>query len=426
MMLPLFKQYFGLESGGDNLLLSAALISLAPLQNFRTAIASLPANGRVIFMGNGGSFDNARQMAAWCRRAGIPSKTPGNTDDYFSIAQSEGYSEIFAHGLRQDHVSPSDILVGISGSGNSENILRAFEMAKSVGTQTFCFGGRDGGKMKTLCGPENSMIAPNDCMETIEDLHLMMMLAILRSVCSEDRLSENLEEICNHLSRFLSENHVSKISEIAARFRETVASHGMLYILGTCIGSNHIRADLNRGATNTIPLRGIAAPEFFSMNSAQATANDDGQDFILADGLVKFSPDSSDYAVLCETDGIEFSLCREILEEAGTPFATLGHTGIDIDALPIEEREIVVPMIGHACSRVLRSLLQEEFAVRKLTFRPDFPKEQKKFDTKSTRKLEQQLLAEGVLNPGESLVFCYGECFAATLPEDKQTLRCFY
>ncbi len=421
-----FNKYFGTEPGGDNLFLSSSRLPIASMQNFRRAMAALPHGGRLIFMGNGGSFDNARQMAAWCRRAGIPAKTPGHPDDYFSVAQTEGYGEIFAYGLRQDHVGPSDIVVGISGSGNSENILKAFESAKAADAQIFCFGGRDGGKMRVLCGEENSMVAPNECMEAIEDLHMIMMLAVLRSLCSEDKLSEIVEEIRTHLSRFLSESNIAKIAETAAKIRETVAHHGMLYILGTCIGSNHIRADLNRGATNAIPLRGIAAPEFFSMNSAQATANDDGPDFILADGLIKFSPKPSDFAVLCETDGIEFSLCREILEDAGTPFMTLGHADITMDFLPIEEREIVVPMVGHACGRVLRSLLQEELAVRKLPLRPEFPAGQKKFGAKSTKDLEARLKAEGVLSPTESLVFCYGECFAATLPEEKQGHRCFY
>ena len=63
------------------------------------------------------------------------------------------------------------MVLAFSGSGNSPNILHALKTAREMGLTTVGLGGRDGGKMKSLC--DLMLIAPTDSMEMLEDMHLV-------------------------------------------------------------------------------------------------------------------------------------------------------------------------------------------------------------------------------------------------------------
>ena len=147
-----FASYFGKERKGIDLLRSLRQLPLNQINKLKQVIDNRHQESRVFFMGNGGSFDNARLMAQLCRNQGIMAKTPGFSDDYFITAEKSGYETIYEVGLHQDILSSKDIVIGISGSGNSENILRALIYAKKQRATIFCLGGRDGGKMKKICG----------------------------------------------------------------------------------------------------------------------------------------------------------------------------------------------------------------------------------------------------------------------------------
>jgi len=86
-----------------------------------------------------------------------------------------GYESVFAEQL-ENLLSPGDLLIAFSGSGNSVNVLRALEKANSVGAITLAFGGMGGGRMKQLA--QHTIIVPSDNMQQIEDCHLVLAHAL--------------------------------------------------------------------------------------------------------------------------------------------------------------------------------------------------------------------------------------------------------
>ena len=85
------------------------------------------------------------------------------------LANDMGYEYIFAEQL-SNWVREGDVVIGISGSGNSRNILRAFEVAREAGARSICLSGFDGGQAKEVA--DLCILVPGDCMIRIEDVHL--------------------------------------------------------------------------------------------------------------------------------------------------------------------------------------------------------------------------------------------------------------
>ena len=112
--------------------------------------------GRVYFCGNGGSAADAQHLAAefsgrfYFDRPVLPADALHcNTSYLTAVANDYGYDKVFARlisGLGRE----GDILVGLSTSGNSENILRAFEVCREKGVRTIALTGASGGKMKEI------------------------------------------------------------------------------------------------------------------------------------------------------------------------------------------------------------------------------------------------------------------------------------
>ena len=117
-------------------------------------VACFRAGGRVYFCGNGGSAADAQHLAAefsgrfYFDRPVLPADALHCNSSYLTaVANDYGYEKVFARlisGLGQK----GDILVGISTSGNSGNILRAFEVCREKGLSTIAMTGASGGKMR--------------------------------------------------------------------------------------------------------------------------------------------------------------------------------------------------------------------------------------------------------------------------------------
>ena len=69
-------------------------------------------------------------------------------------------------------VQPGDIVIGISASGNSPNVIKAIELAKCAGAVTIGFTGFDGGKLAAFV--DFNLWVPSNCIEQVEDIHLML------------------------------------------------------------------------------------------------------------------------------------------------------------------------------------------------------------------------------------------------------------
>lgn len=412
--------YFGLTPEGVNLRQSLVDLPLTQIDNFTKAMLKARDNGgRIFFMGNGGSHDNARALAYMCRDMELEAKTPGCEDDYWAVASQYSYAEIFVHGLLADRLCINDVVVGISGSGNSGNIVQALEEAQRLGAKAFCLGGRDGGKMATVCGRDNSIIVKNECMEAIEDLHLLAGIVSLRQILKGISVREAHASLLTDFDVVIANKNLPSFVEVAEGVLRTIESGSRVLVLGKSIGANHIMADWERGATNRIPIRGVSSPMMFSQNAAMATLNDDGH-FSLAHGLVKKEPTESDYAILFGvlTSPREISAAREVLESASTPFAFIGGTGgIDLGGFSAREQDLFPAMVGHFVSASLREILGRKFEVTPMTdVQVSFPKGDKKLGRQETLELERELRAAGKLADDRVVVFNYGQVFSAADP----------
>jgi D-sedoheptulose 7-phosphate isomerase len=81
------------------------------------------------------------------------------------------YDEIFAQRMAP-WVKPGDVLIAISGSGNSQNVLRAVDLARAAGATTIGLTGFEGGKLKGMV--DIAITVPCDSMEQVEDIHLLL------------------------------------------------------------------------------------------------------------------------------------------------------------------------------------------------------------------------------------------------------------
>ena len=158
------------------LLLDAAwreLVAQAALQ----IVKSLRAGGKVIFCGNGGSAADAQHLAAEFtgrylkeRRALPALALHGNSSAVTAIGNDYGFDFVFARQM-EALGKEGDVAFGISTSGNSPNVLRALEVAKSKSIYTIALIGGKGGKMKNLA--DCAICIPSEETPRIQECHIL-------------------------------------------------------------------------------------------------------------------------------------------------------------------------------------------------------------------------------------------------------------
>ncbi len=152
------------------------------IHNLNTLVAKITTTfqqgGKVLFCGNGGSAADAQHLAAefsgrfYTDRDPLPSEALHcNTSYLTAVANDYGYDFVYSR-LLKGMAKPGDILVGLSTSGNSKNILNAFEMARQIGVTTVGFTGTTGGKMAGLC--DILINVPSDDTPRIQESHIML------------------------------------------------------------------------------------------------------------------------------------------------------------------------------------------------------------------------------------------------------------
>ena len=169
-----------------------------PLDDIREVIAVLHharLDGRQVFiMGNGGSAATASHFANDLSKGAAVLDLPlfrasaltDNMPLFSAYANDLGYEHVFAKQL-SNLMRKGDVVIGISGSGLSSNVLRALEMARSMPAVTIGFTGFDGGKLKALV--DICVLVPSYSMERVEDLHLIaqhLMCTCLRDIPNLD------------------------------------------------------------------------------------------------------------------------------------------------------------------------------------------------------------------------------------------------
>lgn len=142
---------------------------------------------QVFIMGNGGSASTASHfvcdLAKNTRRPGWPHfRAIGLTDNmaiFSAYANDEGYENVFAQQLA-NLVKPGDIVIGISASGNSANVLNAIELANRIGARTIGFSGFDGGKLGRMV--KYHIHVKSHRIEQVEDIHLSLEHMICKAL----------------------------------------------------------------------------------------------------------------------------------------------------------------------------------------------------------------------------------------------------
>ena len=152
---------------------------IAQIDTVVKVITTAFQNGNsVYFAGNGGSAADAQHLAAefsgrfYKDRKALPSEALHcNTSYLTAVANDYSYEVIYAR-LIEGITKPGDVLVGISTSGNSGNIVKAFEMAKTKQVVTIGFTGDQGGKMKKIS--DYLINVPSNDTPRIQESHILV------------------------------------------------------------------------------------------------------------------------------------------------------------------------------------------------------------------------------------------------------------
>lgn len=154
-----------------------ALINLL-VEVAQTCVEVYRQGKKILIAGNGGSAADAQHFAAELvgrygfDRPSLPSiALTTDTSNLTAIGNDYGYEYIFSRqleGLAQE----GDLFIGISTSGNSQNVINAFVSAKDRGVTTVALVGRDGGKMAAMA--DYAIIVPSNATPRIQESHLLI------------------------------------------------------------------------------------------------------------------------------------------------------------------------------------------------------------------------------------------------------------
>jgi D-sedoheptulose 7-phosphate isomerase len=138
----------------------------------------LAQGGKILLMGNGGSAADSQHIAAEIvgrykrERKGLPAiALTTDTSILTSVGNDYGYDYIFSRQV-EALCGPLDVVIGLSTSGNSPNVVRAIETAREIGATTIGMTGGSGGKLTALC--DFNLVVPSSDTPRIQEAHIFM------------------------------------------------------------------------------------------------------------------------------------------------------------------------------------------------------------------------------------------------------------
>jgi D-sedoheptulose 7-phosphate isomerase len=144
----------------------------------RFAAQTLLTGGKIFFCGNGGSAADSQHLAAELTGRFINDRRPlaavalsTDSSALTCISNDYAFDEVFARQLLALG-RKGDLIIGISTSGNSNNVVRAVEEAKKNGIYTVGLLGRDGGKLAAIC--DASIVVPSQVTARIQECHILI------------------------------------------------------------------------------------------------------------------------------------------------------------------------------------------------------------------------------------------------------------
>lgn len=138
----------------------------------------IKSGGKILIMGNGGSAADSQHIAAEIvgrfkkERKGMPAiALTTDTSILTSVGNDYGYDYIFARQV-EALCRPEDLVIGITTSGNSANVVRAMEAAKEIGATTVGLTGGSGGKLNAIC--DFNLVMPSSVTARIQEAHIFV------------------------------------------------------------------------------------------------------------------------------------------------------------------------------------------------------------------------------------------------------------
>ncbi|MGL5890918.1 MAG: D-sedoheptulose-7-phosphate isomerase [Bacteroidia bacterium] len=142
------------------------------------AVDAYRNGNKVMWCGNGGSAADAQHLAAELSGRFYYDRPPLNSDAFHvntsyltAVANDYSYDQVYSR-LVQAMCRKGDILIGLSTSGNSGNVVKAFEKAREMGVITVGFTGETGGKMKPFC--DYLINIPSTDTPRIQECHMLL------------------------------------------------------------------------------------------------------------------------------------------------------------------------------------------------------------------------------------------------------------
>jgi D-sedoheptulose 7-phosphate isomerase len=141
------------------------------------AVDTINRGNKVLLCGNGGSAADAQHIAAEftgrykTERKGLPAiALTTDTSALTAIGNDYGYDRVFDRQV-EALANEGDLVIGISTSGNSKNVVSALSLAKEMGCKTLGLSGRDGGAMNDVC--DVNLVVPSNNTPRIQEMHIL-------------------------------------------------------------------------------------------------------------------------------------------------------------------------------------------------------------------------------------------------------------
>lgn len=151
----------------------------------RVLIEAYQSNRNVFICGNGGSHCDSMHFAEELtgryrkERRPLGALALGDASHVTCVSNDYGFEYIFSRQL-EGLARPGDILIGLSTSGNSPNVIRAVEFAKKSGIKTVALLGKGGGKLKTMA--DLALVVPAETSDRVQEVHIKLIHIVIETV----------------------------------------------------------------------------------------------------------------------------------------------------------------------------------------------------------------------------------------------------
>ena len=163
------------------------------IKNISQAIAdTFAGGGKVLICGNGGSAADSMHFAEEFtgnflkKRKALPVISLTDSAHITCVGNDFGFEDIFARGV-EAYGKQSDLLIVISTSGNSKNVIKAVNVAKNIPMKVFALLGKSGGELKNIC--RDNLVVKSDKTSRIQEVHQIILHTIIET--TEKKLYQN-------------------------------------------------------------------------------------------------------------------------------------------------------------------------------------------------------------------------------------------